>query len=141
MIDTSGYDAYRGRVLMAAAMSLAVTSQWLAGQIRRVISKPGKESRASQRAAGRARALYVPSRPGEPPRRDTGTLMKSIAAPFPTFALGRMTAIVGTGHAYGRYLELGTRKMAPRPYLRMTLDRHRTGIHRVFLREMRKRMS
>jgi hypothetical protein len=141
VIDTSGYAPFKGKLLYHAAMSLGITGQWLAGRIRRVISKPGKESLASQRRAGRTKPIYTPSRPGEPPRRDTGTLMKSIVSP-PAQLEGKVLKVyVGTGHAYGRYLERGTRIMLARPYLEVTLRRHRMGLVRVFVHEMKRRMS
>lgn len=141
MIDTSGYGPFKGKLIYHAAMSLGITGQWLAGQIRRVISKPGYESKASQRRAGRKKPLYTPSRPGEPPRRKTGTLMKSIVSPAPKLEGTVLKVYVGTGHAYGRYLEQGTRIMLARPYLAVTLRRHRNGLVRVFVREMKRRMA
>lgn len=65
-----------------------------------------------------------PSRPGQPPHVLTGRLRQSITHDVrrdgSTF-IGR----VGTNVEYARHLELGTRKMAPRPYLRPALLRER----------------
>lgn len=61
------------------------------------------------------------SRPGEPPYIETGTLTKSIShetGKDGTYFYGR----VGTKHDYGWFLEVGTRNMAPRPWLRPALD-------------------
>jgi hypothetical protein len=52
------------------------------------------------------------SAPGEPPKTDTGGLVSSIA-----IVLGSMKAQVGTGLDYGKYLEFGTTRMEPRPWL------------------------
>lgn len=59
-----------------------------------------------------------PSEPGQPPKLLTGQLRQSIAYEVDKPAL---TGVVGTNLKYGAYLELGTSKMAARPYLRSTL--------------------
>jgi HK97 gp10 family phage protein len=41
---------------------------------------------------------------------------------------GLFVGVVGTNLKYGKYLELGTRKMAKRPYLRPALDSQRSRI-------------
>ena len=53
------------------------------------------------------------SRPGQPPHKQTGRLRASIAWE----AVGDDTARVGTNVKYGKFLELGTRRMDPRPWL------------------------
>jgi len=71
--------------------------------------------------------LGSPSAPGEPPHVRTGTLRRSIG--FETFRIGRMfVGRVGTNLKYGRWLEEGTSRMAPRPYLRPALDSQRNRI-------------
>lgn len=68
---------------------------------------------------GGQRYYRDPSRPGEYPKRATGTLRESIAFAF-TIA-GRGTEIIwGTNVPYGRHLQIGTRKMAPRPWMSRT---------------------
>lgn len=64
---------------------------------------------------------YVVSKPGEPPRKQTGHLRRSV-----TYEVDRenLTARVGTNVTYGKYLELGTKRgLAPRPWLRPALAR------------------
>lgn len=73
----------------------------------------------------------VPSAPGEPPHLRTGTLRRSID--HETLRLGNREFVgrvgpTGAAAKYGTYLELGTRKMAPRPYLRPALDSQRKQI-------------
>jgi len=60
-----------------------------------------------------------PSKPGEPPHKQTGHLRRSI-----THEVDRVNlfARIGTNVEYGRYLELGTKRMAPRPWLRRALN-------------------
>lgn len=68
-----------------------------------------------------------PSAPGEPPHKRTGNLQNSIQAELPTMLelVGRVGLPLhdggGVSLAYGRWLELGTVKMQPRPYLRRAL--------------------
>jgi hypothetical protein len=61
---------------------------------------------------------YWPSRPGEPPHADTGLLKRSI---FYTVHASYLNAIIGTNLKYGVPLEIGSDRMAARPYLRPAL--------------------
>jgi hypothetical protein len=56
---------------------------------------------------------FAPSAPGEPPRKQTGRLRASV-----TRAIEGLVARVGTNLDYGRWLELGTRLVDSRPWLR-----------------------
>lgn len=59
------------------------------------------------------------SRPGEPPRQDTGRLADSIAEARQVRRRGDLVVgIVGSTVRYARFLELGTRFLRPRPFLR-----------------------
>jgi hypothetical protein len=93
-------------------------------------------------AAGRKRqpgnfrsvGFHVASYPGMPPAVDTGTLRNSWQAGFnsPAVAPYGTSAIrmrVGSGVKYAAFLERGTRRMRPRPYLRPVVDgfRDRAG--------------
>tara|TARA_Y100000310_G_scaffold344157_1_gene455430 strand:+ start:5909 stop:6280 length:372 start_codon:yes stop_codon:yes gene_type:complete len=60
------------------------------------------------------------SKPGEIPHFRTGDLSRSI-----DYVTGRLSAKVGTGKDYGLYLELGTKNMSKRPYLRPAIDSKR----------------
>ena len=68
------------------------------------------------------------SKPGDFPHVDTGRLRQSIFWTMKT----RTTVIVGTPLKYGLFLEIGTARMAARPYLRRTLNEHRARIERIF---------
>lgn len=59
-----------------------------------------------------------PSKPGDPPKKIRGDLQRSITYKM---ADDKMSATVGTGLDYGFFLEVGTSKMQPRPFLRNTL--------------------
>ena len=74
--------------------------------------------RDAQNIMGRGQAtIGQPSRPGEPPHVQTGTLRRSIRATRRKFARW----VVGAGVAYGTHLEFGTVRMAARPWLRPAL--------------------
>ena len=60
---------------------------------------------------------HVPSNPGEPPRIDTKNLHESIMTETQRDRNSIETRI-GTNVVYGRHLELGTRHIKPRPWLR-----------------------
>lgn len=74
------------------------------------VGDPGK-------GKGRYKTAYVrSSAPGQFPAVQAGTLWRSIAWD----RAGRMKRRFGTGQKHGLYLEVGTKRIKPRPYLRMT---------------------
>ena len=75
--------------------------------------------KGEQRSKSKGTKIYgkVRSLPGEPPRKQTGLLRASVATEV--FGLrGR----IGTNLKYGKHLELGTRKMQARPWLRRSAE-------------------
>ncbi len=86
----------------------------------------GKDGKASKRT------VYV-SYPGDPPNSDTGRLMQSIEFDFPNEFTGR----VGTGLKYGAYLEFGTLKMEPRPWLSTAVETVSEEIGEIFERNLK----
>jgi HK97 gp10 family phage protein len=76
----------------------------------------GTAERARERIAGGAGS----SAPGSYPKSRTGRLERSIAVVLKQAK--RTTAIVGTAVLHGRFLELGTAKMHPRPWLMPSLE-------------------
>lgn len=77
---------------------------------------------------------HVPSRPGEPPRIDTGELRRSIHHSV-VVNRGSIRGYVIAGAPYARALELGYApgNLLPRPYLRPALARMQPAIVRVLL--------
>jgi len=61
-----------------------------------------------------------PSMPGEPPHKRTGWLADNVDHDVDA-AEGRMRLGVMAA-AYSRFLEIGTERMAPRPFLRPTIE-------------------
>lgn len=77
--------------------------------IKSMQSSPPDASRVYKRRT----VTHSASKPGRPPRIDTGFLVNSI------LAVGSgLKYRVGTNVAYGKYLELGTSNMKARPWLR-----------------------
>lgn len=75
------------------------------------------QSKGGRRQIGKLIYGAFPSRPGDPPHKQTGRLLASLAWELVSDAIAR----VGMNLKYGRWLELGTRKMAARPWLRRAL--------------------
>lgn len=71
-----------------------------------------------------------PSAAGGYPHRDTSRLAQSITVEPATTTT--MRARIGTNYKVAGYLELGTKRMAARPFLRPTLRQMRSTIQRVF---------
>lgn len=78
-----------------------------------------REAKQSMEGGGKP---HTPSRPGEPPHVDTGRLRASVTHEVEK-NLFSIIGRVGTNVEYGRYLELGTSRMSPRPWLRPALKR------------------
>ncbi len=90
---------------------------------RELLSVPGtgvlvKGRIVPKRAGMKGKTIYgaFPSAPGEPPRKQHGRLRQSVAR-----ELVGLVGRVGTNLLYGRWLELGTRTIAARPWLRRAL--------------------
>jgi len=70
------------------------------------------------------------SKPGEPPRRQTGKLQRSVYSQVDEETL---EAFVGTDDPVGTYMELGTKRgIAPRPWLRPALAYGKAKIYGFF---------
>lgn len=70
-----------------------------------------------------------PSRPGEYPKKVSGELQASIVVQESETGTGYA---VGTTLEYGKFLELGTSKMSPRPWLSKALREYASEIAKIF---------
>lgn len=61
---------------------------------------------------------YQRATPGAPPRKDTGRLRASVGF---LFDKSRLVVTVYAGAKYAKFLEHGTRRMGPHPFLRHTV--------------------
>lgn len=107
----------------------------LVNSVREMISTPSRTVGSRTTRTGRTVKVLGPrgsdrSKPGEPPHKDYGTLRSSITWEV-TVTPDRITARVGSPLAYSRYLELGTRKMAARPFLRRALAEQGDAIRAI----------
>lgn len=103
----------------------------LVNTIRQNVSVPGRTKTqvtiSRGKNAGKTRTKWgalnsAPSAPGDFPAKQTGWLRSSMA-----YEIDRenLTAKVGTAVNYGRYLEMGTSRMAARPWLlRSAAEQH-----------------
>jgi HK97 gp10 family phage protein len=73
-----------------------------------------------------------PSKPGDPPHKQTGRLLASVA-----FEIQGLIGRVGTNLKYGRWLELGTRKMKARPWLRRAFNECQAQIQAILRQPMK----
>ena len=95
--------------------------------------------------------IHHASAAGQPPAVDTGRLRASVSSNWhgsgmergkvdsqaePDDGVGQpdkeLTGVVGTNVDYGRYMEMGTVKLKPRPYLRPALEKNRSKILGLF---------
>lgn len=77
-------------------------------------------------------AGHVPSKPGEPPNRDTGYLQSRLKS-VPT---GPISAEVRSEAEYAAPLEFGSSNTAARPYIRPARDKVAAGAIKKGLRKM-----
>ncbi len=103
----------------AAIQYLNRASAIVLTRAKELLSIPGTAQ--SIRAGHKGETVYgaARSKPGEPPRKQTGRLRAAVASEIDESTL---TARVGTNVKYGKYLELGTKRgILPRPWLRRAL--------------------
>jgi hypothetical protein len=106
---------YEDKVVRGMGVAVA----YLTGRVQRDISISNRDRK-------------TPSLPGEPPRKVTGRLFKSIAWNVRVEGM-KVIGRVGSNEVYARYLERGTMRAdgspgtAPRPFLRPALLRE-TGM-------------
>ena len=77
---------------------------------------------------------HVPSKPGEPPNRDTGELQASMT----TRQTGPLSAEFREDAPHARPLEFGTSKMAARPHVRPARDKMLPKIRARYAEQMDK---
>ena len=71
-----------------------------------------------------------PSKPGEPPKRVEGSLLRSITTQVEV-TTKKIIGRVGTNISYARFLELGTSRIRQRPYLRPALSKSQPALKKI----------
>ena len=95
-------------------------AMFVQSQARKNISRAQPTKLVHGAGGGSYRRGLAPSQPGEFPKKVMGQLRQRI-----TYEMDKnpLRARVGTSLPYGKYLELGTRTMLPRPWLLPTIMR------------------
>ena len=95
------------------------------------VEKEAKKSIQRGSPSGRVYQRYNPKRthqasaPGQPPASDTGFLVNNIKRRMDADNMG---GEVASRAAYSKYLEFGTSKMLPRPFMFPALEKNRKKI-------------
>lgn len=97
----------------------------------RLVLEPPKTGRIYRRRGVEHQA----SAPGEAPASDTGTLVSRIDVDYTN--LSELVVRVGAHTDYAAFLEFGTRKMEPRPFMRPALATSTPKISDYVAREVR----
>lgn len=135
-----------GKEFMVLATKANIKAMETAGALVERETKKALSHKGSYRAYKKGNKIHFSSSPGDTPALDTGILRNSISHIVKFFG-GMITGRVGpdidviaakseagTDLDYGLYLELGTSKMAARPFLRPTLRKMRKQINDIFKR-------
>ena len=85
------------------------------------------EAERSITAGAVSGANHVPSLPGLPPNEDTGTLRRNIE----TRVGGPNLVVVESLAPYSAFLEFGTSRLSPRPYMRPAAEKTRPEITKL----------
>ena len=75
--------------------------------------------------------FHQASAPGEAPANDTGDLQKSIMSKMDSIVPSKPAAVVWTDLKYGKYLEFGTEKIEPRPFITPAVEFHRERFPKI----------
>lgn len=129
------------RVRQAAFRAVVRTTELVLEDGTRLIASPPKTGRVYERH--NPRRTHQASAPGEAPATDLGALMASGRTIYPDQQdLFIVRGTVNWSTAYARALELGTEKIAPRPYARPAIDHAapslQTGMQAELNREFKK---
>lgn len=110
-----------GGIGVGGKSGLADVGVEVVNEVRRLLSQRGSGRVYYRRGPGRG-ARHQASSPGRPPAVDTGQLRASYHWQTGDDAQGPYVDI-GTNDKKARHLEMGTRRMRPRPHLRPALNR------------------
>jgi len=130
---------FNRKLSRATAAGLKRAAAFYHAKCRKAVSEPNTGTRRTRKrttVAGKKGSTYTtydnPSARGQPPRLRTGTGRGEIVWEYngndrrPAVRIG-----VTKKGIYMAYLDLGTRRIAPRPWLRATLERFRAVIARL----------
>jgi HK97 gp10 family phage protein len=123
--DHAGRAAFEKRIDLELMARMETACSYAEGRVKDTLSQMG--SGITYRIKGK---YHQASAPGEPPTVLTGNLRGSLD--HWVAKLGReIVGIVSVGAEYAPALEFGTRKMAPRPFMRTTINQALPVIWRI----------
>ena len=140
-------DRLRLDVNKAGKQALTKVGLFAEGALKKRVSRTG-HGRTYKTGSKTTRYKYhTASVPGHPPAVDTGRLRSSITynvtgkpgnvLPNPGGGFGDVRAYVGTNVYYGYFLEMGTSKMAPRPWFYITIQANANNIRNLIANSLR----
>ena len=118
-LDDSRLRAIPRRLHSKAGRLVRATAKNIASRMKIRI----EHSPATGRLYRYGNVVHRASAPGEPPATDIGNLVSNIT----TTDDGSLTAYVDVEAEYGAYLEHGTARMAPRPYMKPSFEDERAS--------------
>ncbi len=134
--NVAGFNVdWKGKELQKAirnglAKNVAAAGQFFKAQVTAALSTSGRKVTITATKSGRTRKTLGAkgsnrSKAGDPPHKQTGELRRSV---FKKVKKNKVEVRVGTRAPYGGVLEFGGANIAPRPYLRSTLQRNKSQI-------------
>lgn len=96
--------------------------------------KTGRVYTRGLNKSGKSYKVHIASAPGEPPANDTGFLVSTITT---NYDMQQLRGTVNCSAAYGPFLEFGTKKMQPRPFMRPAVAAKRELIQKDMANEIR----
>jgi HK97 gp10 family phage protein len=106
---------------------------YLEGKVKEALGVKGAPLSGRDSGGRFVRANCEPSQSGDFPHLQTGNLRRSITHEVDG---QKLIARVGTNAIYSKFLELGTSKMQPRPFLQRVLDEHRAELRAILAGKM-----
>lgn len=119
------------RIKQAAMRAVVRGTESIRNEAISLVQNPPKTGRVYQRRGVEHQA----SAPGEAPASDTGRLVNSITTSYDT---QNLVGTVNAGTKYAAYLEYGTAKMEPRPFMRPAVANKQQGIQEDIAAEIKK---
>lgn len=126
-------DRVKSVTIRAAQDAVRQAGMYLVSRCRLIANTPAKRIRrrrvrnTSAGSKGSSYTEFIPSRPYQPPALRTGFGRRNIDMEFDANAIVARVG-VRTSASYMIYLELGTGRIQPRPWLKPTTERSRNAI-------------
>lgn len=120
MTATWNDKAFVAKVRAACLRAVVATVEDIIAEGTRLIASPPKTGRVYVK--DNPRRVHQASAPGQAPATDLGFLIASSLPKYPPPTENEISGIANWGAEYALCLELGTRKIMPRPFARPALD-------------------